>query len=79
MTFCAALINVGNEGPLSQFRSWQLMHMQEINDLEAVTQCHSASAIPQTATHTRFTALFKDYLGEPVPGENFWTVWCKGR
>jgi len=29
--------------------------------------------------HNRFTALFRDCLGEPVPEENFWTLRCKGR
>ena len=29
--------------------------------------------------HNRFTALFQDHPGEPVPEENFWTLWCKGR
>jgi len=29
--------------------------------------------------HNRFTALFWDHPGEPVPEENFWTLWCKGR
>ena len=24
-------------------------------------------------------ALFRDHLGEPVPEENFWTLWCNGR
>jgi len=24
-------------------------------------------------------ALFQDHTGEPVPEENFWTLWCKGR
>jgi len=23
--------------------------------------------------------LFRDHPGEPVPEENFWTLWCKGR
>jgi len=23
--------------------------------------------------------FFRDYLGEPVPEENFWTLWYKGR
>jgi len=23
--------------------------------------------------------LFRDHAGEPVPEENFWTLWCKGR
>ena len=26
-----------------------------------------------------FTTLFWDHPGEPVPEENFWTFWCKGR
>ena len=30
-------------------------------------------------THNRFTALFRDHPGEPVPEENFCTLWCKGR
>jgi len=29
--------------------------------------------------HNHFTALFQDHPGEPVPEENFWTLWCKGR
>ena len=29
--------------------------------------------------HNRFSALFRDHPGEPVPEENFWTLWCKGR
>jgi len=29
--------------------------------------------------HNCFTALFRDHPGEPVPEENFWTLWCKGR
>jgi len=24
-------------------------------------------------------ALFRDHPGEPVPEENFWTLWRKGR
>ena len=29
--------------------------------------------------HNRSMALFWDHPGEPVPEENFWTLWCKGR
>ena len=29
--------------------------------------------------HSRFTALFRDHPGDPLPDENFWTLWCKGR
>jgi len=30
-------------------------------------------------TQNRFMTLFQDHLGETVPEENFWTLWCKGR
>ena len=33
----------------------------------------------KTYTHNRLTAFFRDHPGEPVPEENFWTLWCKGR
>jgi len=29
--------------------------------------------------HNRLMALFRDHQVEPVPEENFWTLWCKGR
>jgi len=32
-----------------------------------------------TPHHIRFTAIFQDHLGEPVPEENLWTLWCKGK
>jgi len=31
--------------------------------------------LPQTILRP----FFRDYPGEPVPEENFWTLWCKGR
>jgi len=34
---------------------------------------------PPPPHHNRFTALFRDQPGEPVPEKNFWTLWCKGR
>jgi len=32
-----------------------------------------------TPHHRRFTGLFPDHPGEPVPEENVWILWCKGR
>jgi len=29
--------------------------------------------------HNHLWPLFCDHLGEQVPEENFWTLWCKGR
>jgi len=39
-------------------------------------ECDSKTRPPH---HNRFTALFRDHPGEPVPEENSWTLWCKGR
>jgi len=30
-------------------------------------------------TTTVLRPFFRDHQGEPVPEENFWTLWCKGR
>jgi len=34
---------------------------------------------PLPTQHNHFTTLFRDHMGEPVPEENFWSFWCKGR
>ena len=30
-------------------------------------------------TTTVLRPFFRDHLGEPVPEDNFWTSWCKGK
>jgi len=38
--------------------------------------------VEKTTTHHTTTVLrpfFQDHPGEPVPEDNFWTLWCKGR
>jgi len=32
-----------------------------------------------TTTTTVLWPFFRNHLGKPVPEENFWTLWCKGR
>jgi len=32
-----------------------------------------------TTTTTVLQPFFRDHPGKPVPEENFWTLWCKGR
>ena len=32
-----------------------------------------------TTTTTILRPFFRDHPGEPVPEENFWTLWCTGR
>ena len=41
---------------------------------------HSIAQNKHTHTHTTILRpFFRDHPGEPVPEENFWTLWCKGR
>jgi len=47
---------------------------------------HKICLLSQGTTHSRTTTtttvlrpFFRDHPGEPVPEENFWTLWCKGR
>ena len=35
--------------------------------------------IHTTTPHNRFTAFFRNHPSEPVPEQNLWTLWCKGR
>jgi len=45
----------------------------------AVTKYQYPSLPSQPHTHTTsvLQPLFRDHPGEPVPEENFWTLWCK--
>jgi len=45
--------------------------------------CYIAKVVSDLWTTTTITTflrlIFRDHPGEPVPEENFWTLWCKGR
>jgi len=41
-------------------------------------QCQSTEG-NNNHTTTVLQHFFRDHPGEPVPEENFWTLWCKGR
>jgi len=43
-----------------------------------LTQIASRRTITTTTT-TILRPFFQDHPGKPVPEENFWTLWCKGR
>jgi len=42
-------------------------------------QYHSHKHKIRHHTTTVLWPFFQDHPGEPVPEENFWTLWCKGR
>jgi len=48
------------------------------------TKAHIHQSKEMYYNHNRFTTtilrpFFRDHPGEPVPEENLWTLWCKGR
>jgi len=45
-----------------------------------ISSCRLSICEPASTTSTTILRLFFwDHLGEPVPEENFWTLWCRGR
>jgi len=51
--------------------------------VECIYQLYVFSRLVATSsshhTTTVLRPFFQDHPGEPVPDENFWTLWCKGR
>jgi len=44
-----------------------------------MTWCCYSNELSLLYTTTVLRPFVQDHLGEPVPEENFWTLWCKGR
>jgi len=59
-----------------QVAKFQCLDTTTYND---VIHRHAVIIFSHNNTHNHFTALFWDNPGEPVPEENFWTLWCRGR
>ena len=48
-------------------------------DIKVKWQLYAVIVIKAITTTTVLRPFFRDHPGEPVPEENFWTLWCKGR
>jgi len=49
---------------------------------QAFDEHFNLSTATAKRAHQKTTVLrpfFRDHPGEPVPEENFWTLWCRGR
>jgi len=60
----------------SVFQYWLHFSTMTFGALQIVTYCPNSS---YTTTPQPFYGPFWDHQGEPVPEENFWTSWYKGR
>ena len=61
---------------LAQFR-WTLTECSLYEQWQQAMYCTGPKP-PHTPT-TILRPLFRDHPGEPMPEENFWTLWCKRR
>ena len=62
----------------------QVIFTRQVPFLLPSQQCQSTASksMNKVTINTHTTVLrpyFRDHPGEPVPEENFWTLWCKGR
>ena len=51
----------------------------EVSALTFLQCFNTRGPLTTTTTTTVLRPFYRDHLGEPVPEENFWTLWCKGR
>ena len=76
--------------PISPWRRWSTETIWILLDRGRFVVVHPCSTFwqwcqlatslnAQVQTTTILRPFFRDHPGEPVPEENFWTLWCKGR
>jgi len=59
-------------------------HEEAVRDYEKVCKMEKTRGMFANVNDNQYTTtvlrpFFRDHPGEPVPEENFWTLWCKGR
>jgi len=62
----------------------EIRYLFKLNNASRATRMKTVKSTKVAATTTTTTTtvlqpFFRDHPGEPVPEENFWTLWCKGR
>jgi len=63
----------------SYCHSWMLVDEVGWQCSQGYNRNTSFYSSTSTSTTTVLRPIFRDHPGEPVPEENFWTLWCKGR
>ena len=62
------------------FNLWLYSGTCHVIPLVGMSYPHPITKTKPNPNHpNHFAALFRDHLGEPVPDQNFGTLWCKGR
>jgi len=67
------------ENTFSCYQSLQVLNEVTLAFTKHVQLWINSINIHHHTTTTVLWSFFRDHTGEPVPEENFWTLWCKGR
>jgi len=59
--------------------SYKTQHRKVLMNSPLINQKIINAQMLSITTTTVSRPFFRDHPGEPVPEENFWTLWCKGR
>ena len=63
--------------PAKRVTPTQQINASQVNSFASVAD--NATSYNHHHTTTVLWPFFRVHPGEPVPEENFWTLWCKGR
>ena len=69
-----SFVSTGLSTPVTNRTAMSRYHLVHSGDVK-VPPC----TFRLTADNHHTPPFFRDHMGEPVPEENFWTLWCKGR
>jgi len=72
-------VKLGSKGSRGSFHLCMHAGWQVQKCFATINMCHTGVSQSKPHTPTVLRPFFWDHLGEPLPEENFWTLWCKGR
>jgi len=80
---CSNTLQLGVKGRYGSFHLWINVWVAGKTVWSLINMCHIWATRDEqliiTTTTTVLKHFFRDHLGEPVPEENFFTLWRKGR
>jgi len=75
----SSIVSAASCLPCRRYRAARLRSVVVTVGLTITDTLLSACTVHQLNAHISAANLIRDHPGEPVPEENFWTLWCKGR
>jgi len=72
-------VKLWSKGSRGSFHLCMHAEWQVQKSFATINMCHTGVSQSKPHITTVLRPFFWDHLGEPLPEENFWTLWCKGR